>query len=128
MVTHVESKIKEIISILRYLRFEPKSPESSTTATLITLGDLIRRISIRGVVTDDDLKWIRGYCSDIKHFWITMPPWLRKSLNRSSLSAKFNVTDLNNVDSMEKRIQEIENAYIGLAEPFIGVYQKQAAA
>ena len=127
MVVSVESNIKKIITILEYLNFKPRSPESSTAATLSTLGDLIISISIKGVVTDDDLKWIRDYCGDIKHFWITMPSWLRKALSRLNGSAKFNVADLNNVDNMKTRIREIENAYIGLAEPFIGVYQRVAA-
>lgn len=127
MVVSVKSKIKDIISILEYLNLKPKSPESSTAAALITLGDLIKRISIKGVVNDSDLKWIRGYCGDIGHFWIIMPLWLRRSLSRLSVSAKFNINDLNNLDSIEKRIQEIENAYIELAGLFIGVYKRATA-
>lgn len=122
------SDIKDIISILKNLNFQPKSPESLTTATLITLGDLIKRISIKGVVTDDDLKWIRQYCDKIRHFWITMPPWLRKALSRLSESANFNTINLNNINREENRIIEIENAYIELTKVFIGVYEKQAAA
>ena len=78
MVVNLRSEIKDIIPILKNLNFQPKSPKSLTNATLITLGDLIKRISIKGVVTDDDLKWIRQYCYNISHFWIIMPPWLRE--------------------------------------------------
>src|SRR3989344_6005361 len=125
MVISVESKIKNILSILRYLNFEPKSPKSLTSATLTTLGELIITISIKGVVTDDDLKWIRDYCNDITHFWETMPVWLRKALSRLKVSATFSARGLSQRYT-ENKINGIVTAYSELVSSFIRVYKKEA--
>lgn len=121
-------KIKDILENLENLNFKPKGPESLTNATLITLGAKIKTISDRGVVSDDDLKWIRGYCNDIRHFWVNPPKWLRIGLNKLSSSASFNAIEVKKYVSEEKvKIEEIKYSYIRLAENFIGIYHRVAA-
>lgn len=125
MVVSLRSEISEIVYFLRGLKFEEKKPESLTNATLITLGYKINYISIRGVLTNDDIKWIRKYCNDINHFWIKMPSWLRKAVGKLSSSAGF--TANLNERAMKSRIIGIVMAYKELTNLFIGVYQRAAA-
>lgn len=124
MVIILKSEIKNVISILKGLKFVKKSPESLTNATLITLGEKIFHIAQIGVVTDDDLKWIRDYCYDIGTFWGTKPSWLRKYLSKLSSSANFKAHGLSQTDT-EIKITNIVWAYKELTNWFIGVYLKQ---